>query len=98
MNIVEMETESTLVIEAKTIGHKRGRNVTYSVENSYHNICVDKRAIKGIGRRQRQYAWQPMSDVRSWIMCWLPAKYIRITIFIEIAYKNHVALYSKLIL
>lgn len=45
MNIVEMETESTLVIEAKTIGHKRGRNVTYSVENSYHNICVDKRGI-----------------------------------------------------
>ena len=45
MNIVEMETESTLVIEAKTIGHKRGRNVTYSVENSYHNICVDKKSI-----------------------------------------------------
>ena len=37
-------------------------------------------------------------DVRSWTMCWLPAKYITITIFIEIAHKNHVALYSKLIL
>ncbi len=33
-----------------------------------------------------------------WIMCWLPAKYITITIFIEIANKNHVVLYSTLIL
>ena len=31
-----------------------------------------------------------------WIMCWLPAKYITITIFIEIANKNHVVLYSTL--
>jgi hypothetical protein len=37
-------------------------------------------------------------DVRSWTMCWLPAKYITITIFTEIAHKNHVALYGKLIL
>ena len=40
----------------------------------------------------------PIPDVRSWTMCWLPAKYTTITIFIEIAHKNHVALYSKLIL
>ena len=33
-----------------------------------------------------------------WIMCWLPAKYIIITIFIEIANKIHVVLYSTLIL
>jgi hypothetical protein len=42
MNIVEME--SAFVIEAKTIGHKGGRNVIYSVENSY-SICIDKRGI-----------------------------------------------------
>ena len=43
MNIVEME--SPFVIQAKTIGHKRRRNVIYSVENSYHSICIDKRDI-----------------------------------------------------
>ena len=45
MNIMEMEMESAFVIEAKTIGHKEGRNVIYSVENSYHSICIDKRGI-----------------------------------------------------
>ena len=43
MNIVEME--NSFVIQAKTIGHKQRRNVIYSVENSYHNICIDKRGI-----------------------------------------------------
>ena len=43
MNIVEMD--SPFVIEAKTIGHKKSRNVIYSVENSYHSICIDKRGI-----------------------------------------------------
>ena len=43
MNIMEME--SAFVIEAKTIGHKEGRNVINSVENSYHSICIDKRGI-----------------------------------------------------
>jgi hypothetical protein len=43
MDIVEME--SPFVIEAKTIGHKKSRNVIYSVENSYHSICIDKRGI-----------------------------------------------------
>ena len=43
MNIVEME--SPFVIQAKTIGHKQRRNVIYSVENSYHSICIDKRGI-----------------------------------------------------
>jgi hypothetical protein len=43
MNIVEME--SPFVIQAKTIGHKRRRNVTYSVENSYHSIYIDKKGI-----------------------------------------------------
>ena len=38
-----------------------------------------------------------MPDVRSWTMCWLPAKHITITILIAIAHNNHVALYSKLI-
>ncbi|HEX7179746.1 MAG TPA: hypothetical protein VF220_08470 [Nitrososphaeraceae archaeon] len=42
MNIVEME--NSFVIQAKTIGHKQ-KNVIYSVENSYHNICIDKRGI-----------------------------------------------------
>ena len=37
--------ESSFVIQAKTIGHKQRRNVIYSVENSYHNICIDKRGI-----------------------------------------------------
>ena len=37
--------ESSFVIQAKTIGHKRRRNVIYSVENSYHSICIDKRDI-----------------------------------------------------
>jgi hypothetical protein len=37
-------------------------------------------------------------EVFAWTICWLPAKYITITIFIGIAHKNHVALYSKLIL
>jgi hypothetical protein len=45
MNIVEVEMESPFVIEAKTIGHRERRNVNYSVENSYHSICIDKRAI-----------------------------------------------------
>jgi hypothetical protein len=45
MNIVEMELGSALVIEAKIIGHKKGRNVIYSVENSYHSTCIDKRGI-----------------------------------------------------
>lgn len=43
MNIVEME--SPFAIQAKTIGHKQRRNVIYSVENSYHSICIDKRGI-----------------------------------------------------
>ncbi|MGB8172541.1 MAG: hypothetical protein WCF01_07940 [Nitrososphaeraceae archaeon] len=43
MNIVEME--SPFVIQAKTIGQKQRRNVIYSVENSYHSICIDKRGI-----------------------------------------------------
>ena len=43
MNIVEME--NSFVIQAKTIGHKQRRNVIYSVENSYHSICIDKRGI-----------------------------------------------------
>jgi hypothetical protein len=43
MNIVEMG--SAFVIEAKTIGHMKERNVIYSVENSYHSICIDKRDI-----------------------------------------------------
>jgi hypothetical protein len=43
MNIVEME--SPFVIQAKTIGHRQRRNVIYSVENSYHSICIDKRGI-----------------------------------------------------
>jgi hypothetical protein len=45
MNIVEMELVSALVIEAKIIGQKKGRNVIYSVENSYHSTCIDKRGI-----------------------------------------------------
>jgi hypothetical protein len=44
MNIVEMELGSALVIKAKIIGHKKGRNVIYSVENSYHSTCIDKEA------------------------------------------------------
>jgi hypothetical protein len=43
MNIVEMG--SAFVIEAKTIGHMKERNVIYSIENSYHSICIDKRGI-----------------------------------------------------
>ena len=43
MNIVAME--SPFVVHAKTIGHKQRRNVIYSVENSYHSICIDKRGI-----------------------------------------------------
>lgn len=37
--------ESPFVIQAKTIGQKQRRNVIYSVENSYHSICIDKRGI-----------------------------------------------------
>ena len=40
-----MELGSALVIEAKIIGHKKGRNVIYSVENSYHSTCIDKSGI-----------------------------------------------------
>lgn len=40
-----VEMESSFVIQAKTIGHKQSRNVIYSVENSYHSICIDKRGI-----------------------------------------------------
>jgi hypothetical protein len=43
MNIVEMG--SAFVIEAMTIGHMKERNVIYSIENSYHSICIDKRGI-----------------------------------------------------
>ena len=43
MNLVAME--SPFVVHAKTIGHKQMRNVIYSVENSYHSICIDKRGI-----------------------------------------------------
>ena len=43
MNLVAME--SPFVVHAKTIGHKQRRNVIYSVENSYHSICIDKRGI-----------------------------------------------------
>lgn len=43
MNVVEME--SPFVIQAKTIGDKKRRNVIYSIENFYHSTCIDKRGI-----------------------------------------------------
>jgi hypothetical protein len=43
MNISEMEIP--FVIEAKTTGGKKARNVTYSLVDSYHNTCIDKREI-----------------------------------------------------
>lgn len=45
MNIVEMELVSALVIEAKIIGQKKREKSHYSVENSYHSTCIDKRGI-----------------------------------------------------
>ena len=73
MNIVEME--SPFVIQAKTVGHKQKRNVIYSVENSYHSICIDKRGIlleqTCLWKSSEIYWWQDWSD-NSWKRnCWL---------------------------
>ena len=43
MNIVEVE--NLFAIEAKTIGLKNSRNVTYSLVDSYHSTCIDKKDI-----------------------------------------------------
>jgi hypothetical protein len=43
MNIVEVE--NLFAAEAKTIGLKNSRNVTYSLVDSYHSTCVDKKDI-----------------------------------------------------
>lgn len=43
MNIVEVE--NLFAIEAKTIGLKNSRNVTYSLVDSYHSTCIDKMDI-----------------------------------------------------
>ena len=43
MNIVGIAVP--FVIEAKTTGLKKRRNVTYSLVDSYHSTCVDKKDI-----------------------------------------------------
>jgi hypothetical protein len=43
VNIIEIECP--FVIEAKTTGLKKMRNVTYSLVESYHTTCIDKRDI-----------------------------------------------------
>lgn len=43
MNIVEVE--NLFAIEAKTIGLKNSRNVIYSLVDSYHSTCIDKKDI-----------------------------------------------------
>jgi hypothetical protein len=43
MNIIV--EENPFAIEAKTAGLKKGRNVTYSLVDSYHSTCIDKKEI-----------------------------------------------------
>jgi len=43
MNIIE--EENPFAIEAKTTGLKKSRSVTYSLVDSYHSICIDKKDI-----------------------------------------------------
>lgn len=45
MNIAESENESTII--AKTCGNagKSDRKVTYSIIETYHNFCLDKKDI-----------------------------------------------------
>lgn len=37
--------EVPFVIEAKTTGLRKSRNVTYSLVDSYHTTCIDKKDI-----------------------------------------------------
>jgi len=43
MNIVGIEVP--FIIEAKTTGLKKRRNVTYSLVDAYHTTCIDKKDI-----------------------------------------------------
>ncbi|HEX9319108.1 MAG TPA: hypothetical protein VF884_09250 [Nitrososphaeraceae archaeon] len=43
MNIIE--EENPFAIEAKTTGLKKSRSVTYSLVDSYHSTCIDKKDI-----------------------------------------------------
>ncbi len=43
MNIVN--TETPFIIEAKTCGCKNKKNISYSLVDSSHNLCVDRKDI-----------------------------------------------------
>jgi hypothetical protein len=43
MNIIE--TGNLLNIEAKLYGEKNNKNIVYSLIESQHNLCIDKREI-----------------------------------------------------
>jgi hypothetical protein len=43
MNVAEKENQFEM--EAKTLNHKKKRNIIYSFVDSYHSLCLDKKEI-----------------------------------------------------
>jgi hypothetical protein len=39
------EKENQFEMEAKTLNHKKKRNIIYSFVDSYHSLCLDKKEI-----------------------------------------------------